>query len=112
MKHLLFSTITLVFFLSTPAFGEIYKWLDDRGVTHFTDDLRKVPEKYRTGAEDFDKIEHKGSVTYDPSLGKPSAAAAQGEPFYKKFLRQLEEEKVERSKKSSHGKVILYMTDW
>lgn len=112
MKHLLLSTITLFFFLSTPALGEIYKWMDDRGVTHFTDDARKIPEKYRGKAEDFDKIEHKGSVTYDPTLGKPSASAAQGEPFYKNFLRQLEEERVERSKNSPHDKIILYMTDW
>ncbi len=109
MKHLFFSIITLFFFLSTPALGEIYKWLDDRGVTHFTDDLRKVPDKYRGSAEDFEKTEHRGSVTYDPSLGKPTTAASQGEPFYKKFLRQLE---AERSEKSTHGRVILYMTDW
>ncbi len=113
MKHLWFSSIALLLLLNSPALGDIYKWMDDRGVTHYTDDLKKIPEKYRSGAEDFDQIEHGGSVTYDPSLGKPSASAADGqEPYYKKFLRQLEEERAERSKKASHGRVILYMTDW
>jgi len=35
-------------FYSALAFGqEVYRWLDDKGTVHFTDDLGQVPEKYR-----------------------------------------------------------------
>lgn len=39
--------IFLCFLLATPAWGEIYKWVDEKGKTHFTDDLRKVPVDQR-----------------------------------------------------------------
>ena len=35
-------------FSSVLAFGqEVYKWVDEKGTAHFTDDLGQVPEKYR-----------------------------------------------------------------
>ncbi len=36
-------------FYSLLAFGqEVYRWTDERGVVHFTDDLTQIPEKYRS----------------------------------------------------------------
>ena len=44
---ILLSTIGLLI-LATLAFGqEVYKWVDEKGTAHFTDDLGLVPEKYR-----------------------------------------------------------------
>jgi hypothetical protein len=38
----------LTFLSFSLAFGqEVYKWVDEKGTTHFTDDLGLVPEKYR-----------------------------------------------------------------
>jgi len=31
--------------------AEVYKWIDDKGDVHFTDDYSKIPEKYRPVAE-------------------------------------------------------------
>lgn len=33
-------------FLPFSAFAEIYKWTDDKGVVHVTDDPTKIPDKY------------------------------------------------------------------
>jgi hypothetical protein len=33
------------------AHAEVYKWVDDKGDVHFTDDYSKIPEKYRPVAE-------------------------------------------------------------
>jgi predicted aspartyl protease len=30
---------------------ELYRWVDDKGIVHFADNLHSVPEKYRGGAE-------------------------------------------------------------
>ena len=44
---ILFISIGLIF-SSFLAFGqEVYKWVDEKGTAHFTDDLGLVPEKYR-----------------------------------------------------------------
>ena len=39
--------ISLCVLLATPAWGKVYKWVDEKGKTHFTDDLRKVPTDQR-----------------------------------------------------------------
>jgi len=44
---ILFISIGLIF-SSFLAFGqEVYRWVDEQGTVHFTDDLGQVPEKYR-----------------------------------------------------------------
>lgn len=37
--------------LVSPCYGEMYKWVDEKGTLHFTDDLSNIPEKYRPDAE-------------------------------------------------------------
>ena len=34
-----------------PAYGELYRWIDEKGTVHFTDDPSKIPEKFRSNAE-------------------------------------------------------------
>lgn len=50
MKLFLIMGLTLLFNLSLnlPLYpGEICKWVDDKGVTHFSQDCGNVPDKYR-----------------------------------------------------------------
>lgn len=37
--------------LASPGYAEMYKWVDEKGTIHFTDDLSSIPEKYRPDAE-------------------------------------------------------------
>lgn len=37
--------------LTSPGYAEMYKWVDEKGTIHFTDDLSSIPEKYRPDAE-------------------------------------------------------------
>jgi chromosome segregation ATPase len=65
MKKILF--VILLLFITKLAFGEVYKWVDEKGVVHFTDDVTQIPEKYqnqikRMGSEEeFDTIEENES---------------------------------------------------
>jgi hypothetical protein len=43
--------IILIIFLSSTCWAEIYKWVDDKGTVHFTDDVTAIPEKYRENAK-------------------------------------------------------------
>jgi hypothetical protein len=64
-KMILLSTIGLLI-LATLAFGqEVYRWVDEQGTVHFTDDLGQVPEKYR------DKIQKK-EPPKEPPITQPS----------------------------------------
>ena len=43
-------------FLAEFSFAEVYKWVDEKGVVHFTDDIIQIPEKYRP------QIERRGTL--------------------------------------------------
>src|SRR4030042_1429830 len=47
MKRILI-VILFFLFISEISFAEIFKWVDEKGVVHFTDDILQVPEKYRS----------------------------------------------------------------
>ncbi len=44
-------TVAILIGIVPLAFGQMYKWVDEKGTVHFTDDLSKIPEKYRAEAE-------------------------------------------------------------
>jgi hypothetical protein len=39
--------IAISFLFAVPALAEVIKWIDDTGATHYTDDINKIPLKYR-----------------------------------------------------------------
>jgi clan AA aspartic protease (TIGR02281 family) len=43
--------ITLLAISIPSSYAEMYKWVDDKGTVHFTDDLSTIPERYREDAE-------------------------------------------------------------
>jgi clan AA aspartic protease (TIGR02281 family) len=47
----LISFIIVLAVLVASSYGEVYKWVDEKGTVHFTDDLSSIPEKYREEAE-------------------------------------------------------------
>jgi clan AA aspartic protease (TIGR02281 family) len=50
MRLIILLIIFLTAFVPT-SYGEMYKWVDEKGTIHFTDDLLSIPEKYRPDAE-------------------------------------------------------------
>jgi hypothetical protein len=49
-------------FLITPYLSseEVYRWTDEKGTIHFTDDFSKIPEKFRGEAEGIDLTDERG----------------------------------------------------
>jgi clan AA aspartic protease (TIGR02281 family) len=46
----LVTILCLLFLIAPSAAAEYYRWVDHRGVVHFTDNLHNVPEKQRESA--------------------------------------------------------------
>lgn len=40
-----------IFIIIEISFAEVYKWVDEKGDIHFTDDITQIPEKYRSKSE-------------------------------------------------------------
>lgn len=63
--------IFLLGLFSQPAFSAVYKWKDDQGRTHFTDDEGKIPAQYRNK----DKVKKvKGLTTRETPKTTPEEA--------------------------------------
>jgi clan AA aspartic protease (TIGR02281 family) len=67
------SLIILILFV-TPCYGEMYKWVDEKGTLHFADDLSKVPEKYRSDAEMRKAPKEMKEVSVPETREKPTTA--------------------------------------
>ncbi len=66
--RIIFPLILWIIVSSGMATGqEIYRWVDEKGVVHFTDDLTKVPERYQ------DQVKTK-KLTKEPPSPSPIPA--------------------------------------
>jgi archaellum component FlaC len=53
-------TLILLFvFTATLSYAQVYKWVDEKGIVHFTDDITQIPEKYRRATEEREATEEK-----------------------------------------------------
>jgi clan AA aspartic protease (TIGR02281 family) len=78
MRSLLLLTVILGVWVAS-SYGEMYKWVDEKGTVHFTDDLSTIPEKYREDAET--RKPPKGTPTPKPQEeSKPSLPEKISEP--------------------------------
>jgi hypothetical protein len=59
-------------FLAPPASADIYRWEDDSGGIHFTDDLSTIPAKHRRRAREIQKT--------PPEAGQPSLSTMGAPP--------------------------------
>jgi clan AA aspartic protease (TIGR02281 family) len=69
-----FFLLTILIALTLPASAEMYKWVDEKGTVHFTDDLSSIPEKYR---EDIEERKTPKGTPDQQVREKPAPASAQ-----------------------------------
>jgi predicted nucleic acid-binding Zn-ribbon protein len=57
MKTIRILFLILSLLVPQIALAEVYRWVDEKGVVHFTDDTLQIPEKYRPETEKIGIIE-------------------------------------------------------
>jgi peptidoglycan hydrolase CwlO-like protein len=67
--------VGLLFYSALAIGQEVYKWVDEKGTVHFSDDLDQVPEKYREQIQK--KIPPNESIPSQPT-SPPSIESTQG----------------------------------
>ena len=93
MKKTLFAfiVISFVFFAFQSLSAQVYKWVDEKGVTHFTDDASEVPERNRPKSEKINMPQTRDdTTTEEESASKEStpkdATSNKREQAYKDSL--------------------------
>ena len=70
MKKLIL--VSILFIFASSAGATVYKWVDEKGVVNFVDDIDKIPPAYRDSAEE---IKAPKMPAQGPQTGKPSTNA-------------------------------------
>lgn len=60
--------VTLLWF--NNSYGDMYKYVDDKGTSSFTDDLKNIPQKYRKSAVLVGKDDGKVTIAPPPQAEK------------------------------------------
>jgi clan AA aspartic protease (TIGR02281 family) len=81
MRHVILCVAILIG-IASLAFGDMYKWVDEKGTVHFTDDYSKIPEWYRTEVE---SREVPKEPSPSPAKAKPIPPALSKAPEPKGF---------------------------
>lgn len=92
--------VILSIFIAETSFAQVYKWVDEKGVVHFTDDLMQIPEKNRPTTEKIGLPEGK-TKTETKTESEPTSTKKK-EDIYKDQLGRGEEywrDRVEEWKK-------------
>jgi len=101
MKKILFIIsvpFLLVFLTSQASFSQVYKWVDGKGVAHFTDDITQVPGEFQAKAERSKRSRKRktqnlrGISTYE-KRGLLQGPIGRGEDYWKGALRSGEKTK-------------------
>ncbi len=92
-KTVLITTLTIgLLTISLLVHGEVYKWIDDKGDVHFTDDYSSIPEKYRSLADTQQdpkgtspsSVEKKPAPALAPKVPEPAVQNKVAEPTVQK----------------------------
>jgi hypothetical protein len=67
----------ILFVFVVPSLADIYRWEDESGVIHFTDDVSNIPPKYRAKTREIQKTPPEAG---QPSLSTMGAPAARSGP--------------------------------
>jgi hypothetical protein len=60
MRQIILILCLSCIFSTSLSFAAIYKWIDEKGIVHYTDDILQIPEKDRPKAEEIGLPEGKG----------------------------------------------------
>lgn len=83
MRNLALLILAVGMSLFTLAFGQtVYRWVDEKGTAHFTDDLTLVPEKYRNQIQQkVPSQEAPPSPSPSSNLPVPSSTPSPASPY-------------------------------
>jgi len=90
MKMIIFFMLILTVSVC-PVYGEMYKWVDEKGTVHFTDDISSIPEQYREKVEERKTPKEIPSPErQEKSASSPMTKAPEPEGFEVNLLRRHE----------------------
>jgi hypothetical protein len=107
----IFKMIVLLGFVAAASlvWAEMYKWVDEKGTVHFTEDPATIPEKYKDKAkarltdEDLMTPEDKAKASKDDEKRARRRQLDQSREDYQKGLEKIKEERRKKAAKEAEA---------
>ncbi len=98
MKKIIILSVLMIFLVSPLGAATIYKWVDEKGVTNFSDDPEKIPPAYRDRAL-REQMEEPQRASSPPPAQQPAQQVEEratdvqgrGEAWWRERARPLKE---------------------
>ena len=99
--------------LGSPIFSEeIYRWTDDKGTVHFTDDVTKVPKGQLGKIQTFERAREVTTELSDTQEQKKSDSLEGSENRVKNYLEEIDRKIVLKKKLEKRVSEIEEELDW
>lgn len=101
--------IILIIFVPSICFGEIYKWVDEKGTVHFTEDPETIPEKYRDKAkgrlteEDLMTPGEKARIKQEETIKARERRLDGLRDDYQERVKQIQEDRARKAKEEAEA---------
>jgi DNA repair exonuclease SbcCD ATPase subunit len=79
---------SLFLHISYTFSGEVYRWTDERGTVHFTDDVSKIPKPYSDQAEKIKVLEETSEEV--EKIGKPEEKSDRVKDYLENIEKKIE----------------------
>jgi DNA repair exonuclease SbcCD ATPase subunit len=83
--------ITIFLHISHSFSGEVYRWTDEKGTIHFTDDVSKIPKPYSDQAERIEVQEE--TLKEVEKIGKPEERPDRVKDYLENIEKKIEMKK-------------------
>jgi len=113
MKTMKISTVLVIstfLFCAGAAFAETYKWVDESGNAHYTDDFTKIPERYRSTSKRVEGEEEPLKKGADSAVTKEAPVTdrlGRGEDYWKNRVEELKK-KIKNLEEKDHAFRVKY----
>lgn len=107
--------ILIIFLISLlfPSYGttQVYKWIDDKGIVHYSDDITKIPDQYKSKTQRVDAWGEKNEVKSegDPATRKKpddyKDLLGRGEEYWKSRVEEWRSRLKEAQEKNEQARI-------
>jgi hypothetical protein len=110
----LFFLVLLLTVIVPEAWGTIYKWVDENGIVHFSDDLKNIPEEYRGRVEKPISSEKAKEPSKKPSVLFEQKTDQNGnsKQWWQRLFRKWEEKKRDAENRMEELEIEIRQLDF
>jgi chromosome segregation ATPase len=106
MRVMYYAIYLILLIALVPAYGQFYRYVDEKGVVRFTDDLDKIPKNQRPESKMYDESKSKEDVQ-ETSRAEASDSSADDKASLADIKKKTRELEIKRKQLDAEYKTLM-----